>query len=115
TVLEERMKSWFDDWQLAGKFARRQFDDGIYKATFPFVAADHDGRPSKVIKPFFLGQKDPTAIIDHGVKWRTSVVRLRRGGHLPNDVLFAVEGPTAGDPVHQAAYEETVGSFRDDD
>lgn len=110
TVLEERMKDWLNEIHMGNKFVRRQFDDGIYKASFPFVQTDQAGEPLKIIKPFFLGQQEPTSIIDHGVKWRTSVSRLRRAGLLPDRVLFAVEGPTAG-PAHMAAFQETIDAL----
>lgn len=111
TVLEDEMKAWFQSLRSSRKFVRRQFDDGLYRASFPFVEVDAGGEPIKVIKPFFLGQKDPTAIIDHGVKWKTSVERLRRASVLPNRVLFAVEGPDGG-ASQLAAFEETVGSLK---
>lgn len=107
TVLEERMKLWLHDLDIGTRFVRRQFDDGIYRASFPFVEVDSDDVPLKIIKPFFLGQKEPTAIIDHGVKWTTSVARLRKARIIPKRVLFAVEGPTSGQS-HIAAYEETI-------
>jgi len=114
TVLEERMKDWLNQINLSNKFVRRQFNDGVYKATFPFVEENQTGNPLKVIKPFFLGQQEPTSIIDHGVKWTTSVARLRRAGLLPARVLFAVEGPSSG-TAHKAAFDETVDTLRDTD
>lgn len=111
TVLEDQMKSLLQKLHTPRKFVRRQFDDGLYRASFPFVEVDEGGDPLKIIKPFFLGQKDPTSIIDHGVKWKTSVERLRAAKVLPRRVLFAVEGPDEG--VNQlAAYNETVSSLR---
>lgn len=107
TILEESMKRWLNDINLGTKFVRRQFDDGIYKASFPFVEVSANGDPLKIIKPFFLGQKDPTSIIDHGVKWTNSVSRLRKARVLPKRVLFAVEGPASGG-VNIAAYHETI-------
>jgi hypothetical protein len=112
TILEERMKKWLNDFDLVARFSRRQFDDGVYKASFPFVETDEGGRATKIIKPFFLGQKEPTAIIDHGVKWVTSVDRLRTAGLLPSKVLFAVEGPSAGTP-NIRAFQETVDRLKE--
>ena len=108
------MKRWLNDFNIGTRFAKRQFDDGVYKASFPFVETHADGEASKIIKPFFLGQKQPTSIIDHGVKWTTSVARLRKAGLLPNRVLFAVEGPTGGLP-NIAAYRETVDRLKGND
>ncbi|MET0941886.1 MAG: hypothetical protein ABWY13_11040, partial [Mesorhizobium sp.] len=106
TILEQRMKGWLDEINISDRFARRQFDDGLYRASFPFVEMSEDGEARKIIKPFFLGQKEPTYIIDHGIKWATSVSRLRKAGVIPQRVLFAVEGPTSG-PSHMAAFKET--------
>lgn len=108
TVLEQRMKSWLQDCDIASRFTKHQFDDGVYRASFPFVEMTDDGEARKIIKPFFLGQKDPTSIIDHGVKWNTSVSRLRRASLIPSRVLFAVEGPadTQSD-AHNVAFSET--------
>ncbi|TIX46651.1 MAG: DUF3037 domain-containing protein [Mesorhizobium sp.] len=114
TVLEESMKGWLSDISIDTKFVRRQFDDGIYKASFPFVEVDSDGDPLKIIKPFFLGQKEPTSIIDHGVKWTTSVARLRKARVIPNRVLFAVEGPASGGS-NIAAFHETVELLENND
>lgn len=114
TVLEDEMKSLLSHLASSRKFVRRQFDDGLYKATFPFVEVGEGGDALKIVKPFFLGQKDPTSIIDHGVKWKNSVERLRSARVLPRRVLFAVEGPNEGGS-QRAAYEETVKSLQDAD
>jgi hypothetical protein len=113
-VLEQHMKSWFQEHDLGNRFVKRQFDDGVYRASFPFVEVDQEGEARKIIKPFFLGQKEPTYIIDHGVKWATTVRRLRKARVIPKRVLFAVEGPAAGG-AHIAAYEETRDLLRDSD
>ena len=111
TVLEDEMKAWLQTLRSHRKYVRRQFDDGLYRASFPFVEVDAGGEPLKILKPFFLGQRDPTAIIDHGVKWKTSVERLRRARVLPERVLFAVEGPREGDNSQLAAFKETLDSL----
>lgn len=106
TVLEQRLKGWLQERDLGARFVKRQFDDGLYRASFPFVELDDDGEARKIIKPFFLGQKDPTSIIDHGVKWATSVHRLRKARKIPKRVMFAVEGPNTAGPQGKA-FEET--------
>lgn len=112
TVLEEQMKFLLQNVQSSTKFVRRQFDDGVYRASFPFVEVDEEGQSRKIIKPFFLGQKEPTSIIDHGVKWTTSVARLRKARVIPERVMFAVEGPTSG-PANVAAFKETIDLLRE--
>ena len=106
------MKLWLHDINIDNKFIKRQFDDGIYKASFPFVEIDAEGDPLKIIKPFFLGQKEPTSIIDHGVKWTTSVTRLRKAGVIPDRVLFAVEGPAKNDTAAHANFAAYEGNNR---
>lgn len=45
----------------------------------------------KVLKPIYLGQDEPTRILDHGNKWLFTINRLKE--KLPPDVVVAVEGP----------------------
>jgi hypothetical protein len=108
TILEQRMKVWLQEVDIGSRFVKRNFDDGVYRASFPFVEMDDAGEAQKILKPFFLGQKDPTSIIDHGVKWATSVSRLRSAGLIPERVLFAVEGPNSDQSkAHITAFQET--------
>jgi len=106
TLLEQQLKRWLDEKNLGGRFVKKKFDDGLYRASFPFVEMDVNGRANKIIKPFFLGQTEPTAIIDHGVKWATSVRRLRSAKVIPQRILFAVEGPSNTGP-QRTAFRET--------
>jgi hypothetical protein len=110
-VLEKDLRASLEMRNLSKRFEKKTFDDGLYKATFPFVelVGEH---AQKVIKPLYLGQKDATAIIDHGNKWKTSVERLRRANMLRGRVLFAVEGPT-GDDRRSRAFREMVAVLKD--
>ena len=64
------------------------------------------------MKPIYLGQDDPTRILDHGNRWPFSINRLK--DKLPPDVVFAVEGPD--DSAKRAqAFREALYLFRASD
>lgn len=85
------------------------FSDGVYSAKFPFVETVGD-KPIKVLKPIYLGQEDPTRILDHGNKWLFTINRLK--DKLPPDVVVAVEGPKDSRKREQA-FREAVDLFRE--
>ncbi|MBB3570786.1 DUF3037 domain-containing protein [Rhizobium sp. BK491] len=107
-LLEKHVRNMLRLRAIDKNFKRRTFNDGIYSATFPFVEIAED-EPVKILKPIYLGQDDPTRILDHGNKWLFTVNRLKQ--LLPRDVVFAVEGPT-GDSLRQRAFQEAVERFR---
>ncbi len=107
-LLEKHVRNTLRLRAIDKNFKRRTFNDGIYSATFPFVEIAED-EPVKILKPIYLGQDDPTRILDHGNKWLFTVNRLKQ--LLPRDVVFAVEGPT-GDSLRQRAFQEAVEQFR---
>jgi hypothetical protein len=89
-------------------FKPRDFTDGLYSARFPFVEVNDD-QAVRVLKPIFLGQDDPTRILDHGNKWAFTINRLRKV--LPRDVVLAVEGPDGSGTQHRA-FTEAVDLFK---
>lgn len=94
---------------FVGKTYRpRNFTDGVYSAKFPFVEIEDD-RAIRVLKPIFLGQDDPTRILDHGNKWAFTIKRLKKV--LPKDVILAVEGPSGTGTQHRA-FTEAVDLFK---
>ncbi len=106
TVLEDRMRSWFRGMELDTRLLQRQFDDGLYKASFPFVEQD-DGAPLKIIKPSFFIRTDS----NYRSRYKMENINLRRKAKLlPQRVLFAVEGPS-GSGKHQRAYQESVDAL----
>jgi Protein of unknown function (DUF3037) len=107
-ILEKHVRSMLKLKEIDRKFKKRSFDDGIYAATFPFVELIDD-KPVKILKPLFLGQDDPTRILDHGNKWLFTINRLKK--LLPDDIVFAVEGPN-GQSSRQKAFQEAVDLFR---
>jgi len=109
--LERAVKNTLASNDLVGRFHRQEISDGVYSARFPFVQLKDD-RPIKIIKPIFLGQSDPSRILEHGNKWLFTTRRLRQ--KLPKRVIFAVEGPTA-DGRQKEAFDEAVQDFRNSD
>ncbi|WP_037088425.1 DUF3037 domain-containing protein [Neorhizobium vignae] len=107
-LLEKHVRNMLRLRAIDKNFKRRTFNDGVYSATFPFVEIAGD-KPVKILKPLYLGQDDPTRILDHGNKWLFTINRLKQ--LLPRDVVFAVEGPT-GDPLRRRAFQEAVDQFR---
>jgi len=109
TILEARVKKWFRDVSISQTFKRERIGDDIYHATFPFVSMA-DNKPVKIIKPFFLGQKEPSQIIDHSLAWKGKLERLH--SRLPDKILFTVEGPQTDalnkDDNRNEAYEQAV-------
>jgi len=106
TLLEKEMRTLLHNHQLDNNFAKAELDDGIYRKTFPFVKMKNE-QIVKVIKPFFLGQKRSTQIIDHGITWIHSVKRFQNSKQLPRDVLFAVKGPE-NNSSRSKAFDEIV-------
>ena len=109
-LMVKGLRGWLIEAQLADRFHSERLGDDTYGATFPFVEGD-PGRPLKAIKPLYLGQDDPTRIIDHGGQWALRVARLRKRQRLPQELLFAVQGPEEEGSRFEA-YEESVEELR---
>ncbi len=110
-LLERNVRSVLKLKAINTNFKRRTFDDGVYSATFPFVEIVDD-TAVKILKPIYLGQDDPTRILDHGNKWLFTINRLKP--LLPRSVVFAVEGPT-GKPSQHRAFQEAIDLFKASD
>ncbi|MHB0889092.1 DUF3037 domain-containing protein [Acidithiobacillus sp.] len=110
-LMVKGLRGWLVEAQLADRFHSERLGDDTYGATFPFVEGD-PGRPLKAIKPLYLGQDDPTRIIDHGGQWALRVARLRKRQRLPQELLFAVQGPEEEGSSRFEAYEEAVEELR---
>lgn len=110
-LLEKQVRALLKLRDLGRNFKPMAFSDGLYSAKFPFVEVVED-KPLKVLKPIYLGQDDPTRILDHGNKWLFTIQRLK--DKLPPDVVVAVEGPN--DSVkRKQAFREAVDLFRAND
>ena len=108
-VLEKTVRGWLNQTPGVPRFNKEQLGDELYKASFPFVAHGPRG-PAGVIKPFFLGQSDPTKIIEHSMMWRNKVDRLE--GFLPNKVLFTIEGPDEIKGHRREAFKEATNTLK---
>lgn len=110
-LLERHVRSVLRVRDIGQRFRKREFTDGIYSATFPFVRTDGEVA-TKILKPIFLGQDDPTRILDHTNKWVFTINRLKE--LLPDDIVFAVEGPE-GSPQQTKAFQEALTQLRSND
>lgn len=111
-VVMKQVRALVNSLKLERPFRPRDIGDPDYvHVKFPLVQAD-DGHVLKAIKPFFLAHDEPNAILTHGGGWVDRIKRLRGRKLLPDDVLFAVEGPTVGDDSLLSAYEEICNELR---
>ncbi len=107
-LLEKQVRGLLKMRDIGKNFRPMLFSDGVYSAKFPFVEVVED-RALKVLKPIYLGQDEPTRILDHGNKWLFTIQRLK--DKLPPDVVVAVEGPDDSAKRKQA-FREAVDLFR---
>ena len=107
-LLEKHVRGILKLRDIGRSFKPMAFSDGIYSAKFPFVEIVQ-GTSLKVLKPIYLGQDEPTRILDHGNKWVFTINRLKKV--LPPEVVFAVEGPS-GDSPRQRAFRESIEQFK---
>jgi len=110
TVLERGLRKWLFQARLAERFDRVEIGDEEYHVAFPFVE-QRGHQPYKAIKPLHLAHEQPTMIIEHGGQWLMRIRQLRKRGLLPEQVLFAVQGP-ATDDARERAYEDIVDDLR---
>lgn len=107
-LLEKEVRATLKMQELGRIFKPMAFTDGIYSAKFPFVEIQGN-EALTILKPLYLGQDEPTRILDHGNKWLFTINRLRET--LPNKVVFAVEGPDDKAKRRQA-FQETIDLFK---
>jgi len=84
--LERDVRCYLDALRLSAPF--RKDDIGsvdTFQVTLPLVQK----RPeqTRVIKPLFLGQVDPSKVMEHGDKLISRLNRLRKFGDLPDQIL----------------------------
>lgn len=105
-ALERTMRKWLHDAGASAKFDRAEVGNDEYYATFPFVRDDGE----LVVKPLNLAQDQSNKILDHGGQWLFRIQTLKRKNLLPQQVLFAVDGPRDNGP-RDKAYEEIMDSL----
>lgn len=104
-VLERRIRNLVHSLHLPKPFKALEVGDEFAAAHFPLVQLE-GSVPVKAIKPFFLGQPEPSKIISHGGLWVDRLRRMRMRKSLPPAVLFAVDGPGPLDGKRHSAYLE---------
>lgn len=110
TVMERGLRKLLFQARLVERFERVDIGDEEYHVAFPFVE-QVDDQPLKAIKPLHLAQEQPTKIIEHGGQWIIRVRQLRKRALLPDQVLFAVQGPKTND-ARERAFEDIVDDLR---
>jgi len=110
TKMEKCVKEAFARFNVGRKFVSQNIGGEVRGVRLPFVAKG-EGRITHMIKPFFLGQKNPAAIVDHGWAWKGKIERIR--DDLPIDVLFAVKGPEQATLNKRKAYGEAIEYLKD--
>ncbi len=107
-LLEKQVRATLKLREIGRNLKPMAFSDGLYSAKFPFVEVIEE-KAVKVLKPIYLGQDEPTRILDHGNKWLFTINRLKE--KLPPDVVVAVEGPKDSHK-RKLAFQEAVELFR---
>lgn len=103
-VMRERLDGLLTSAKLRDFFVESVVGDEVYPVRFPFVSNPEVG-PQVVIKPLNLTQAEPVKIYEHGGAWINRIFRLRKHGHLPETVLFAVDPADDGAGRINAARE----------
>lgn len=109
--LVQRLRNIVHGLNLDKPFRQKSLGDEIAHASFPLVQMD-DGRAIKVIKPFYLGQDEPSKIISHGGAWVDKIQRLKKRKLLPDATLFAIEGPDESAGNLYVAYQEICDDLK---
>lgn len=107
TLMRQRLDDLLATAQLRSYYAEATVGDELYPVKFPFVSTNKWG-PTIAIKPLNLCQDEPYRIFEHGNAWLGRIHRLRKHGHLPSTVLFAVDSPRDGANRLKAADEITA-------
>lgn len=114
TLVTRRVKALVDSLKLERPFKAVTLGDEFVSGHFPLVQFAGDEMVGKVIKPFALNHTEPSKIIQHGASWIDRVKRLRKKGFVPQNVLFAVEGPIANAEKCQIAFQDICNELRDE-
>lgn len=120
-ILEKGMRSLLSRMSLNHYYKREKVGDDEFFVTFPFVYK-RDNQAISVIKTLYLAQHQASEIRDHGGHWVDRVFRLKKRGHFPKRMLFAIQPPQgeeklqnaffeiAGDLTNQGAVVSTIGN-----
>ncbi len=94
-ILTERVTAMVKSLKLVRPFTPEKIGNDEFHATFPLVQKTEDAQPSKIIKPIYLGQEDPSKIYEKSDSWLIRINRLRSFELLNKNtrILFAFEPP----------------------
>lgn len=107
-VLERQLGNLLAKNNLKQRYKERKLGTKAYEVRFPFVLLDEQERVLQAIKPLFLGQSQPSKIIEHGDAWIAKVNRLRKSKKLAGDTLFVAAPPIKGSTLQDKAYKEII-------
>ena len=107
-VMCRRLQKVFQDAHLLDRYLLdERVGNDDYHVRFPFVKrAAPDAPPRQAIKALHLDRKTPTEIIRHADDWRNVVARLHGYGTAPEELLFVLQGPRAGEAAHLRAFDQ---------
>jgi hypothetical protein len=83
--LERNIRKYLDSLNLSVPFEKAELGLEDYQFTWPLVQKKH--HQTRVIKPLFLGQADPSKVIEHGDRLIGRLNRLKSFGVLPQEIL----------------------------
>lgn len=114
TVVERRVKALIDSLGLERPFKAVTLGDEFVSAHFPLVQYAGEDKVGKVIKPFALNHDEPSRIIQHGASWLDRIKRLRKKGVVPQNVLFAVDGPSTNAGKCAIAFQDICSELSEE-
>lgn len=92
-------------------FIPAKVGDDYMHVRFPFVR-QAEQQATAIIKPLYLGQSESSKIFTKGGSWVDRITRLKKRNLLPQDVLFALAGPTANEGKCFDAFQEIAGELK---
>src|SRR5699024_5076389 len=103
TVLEGRVRDLLTAATLADRYKSARLCDEQYHVKLPFVEQKQE-QLLKAIKPLDLGHKETVKTLEKAGRWQFRLRELKRREQLPQDMLFAVDGPEEDDTPQYEAY-----------
>lgn len=111
-ILVNNMHKIFHNANIGNLYERGYIGNPDFKVNFPFIKRTTD-TATKVITPLHLGQQDPTQILEYAGKWEFRLKELRKRNLMPNELLFAVDGPINSETAaRHNAYEDACNMLQ---
>jgi len=110
-VLERSLRAYLKDLNLAQPFkAGKLGDKNTFETSFSFI--QHRQDKTRVIKPLFLGQNEPSKIIEHGAGLITKLHSLKLFDSKPDDLLIIFESGTADSEHSRNNQQKLISELR---